>query len=337
MISNTINNSIPWVEKYRPSTLENIVLDDWNKKILNSILSSNYFPNTLFFGPPGTGKTTTIINLIKKYQHKYYGKSCNELIIHLNASDERGIDTIRSQIQDFIKSKNLFTKGNKFVILDEVDYMTKNGQLALKTLVEKYKHNVSFCLICNYISKIDKPLQDLCIHFRFTQLPKQYIKKYLTHIVDEENIEITNDVLDYIITYYKSDIRSMINYIQINQYNLLNMELLNEEKFAHLYNLFINNHTEYQTETQEIIYQQTQQEYKKYINLLKKKCNIHERNLLKQFCYYLFFNNLKCGKGQKLIDIIHFILHNNEIPSEHLFDYLWSNLNGSDNNSISKL
>ena len=149
---------IPWVEKYRPTHFEDIVLDKNNRIIFNNIIKSKYIPNLLLYGPPGTGKTTTIINLINKFQQE--NDQVNKgLMIHLNASDERGIDIIRNQINVFVNSKTLFSKGTKFIILDEVDYMTKNAQLALKYLLQEYQENIRFCLICNYISKIDESLQ----------------------------------------------------------------------------------------------------------------------------------------------------------------------------------
>ena len=104
----------------------------------------------LFYGPPGTGKTTTIINLVNAYQSKLNMRN-RGLMIHLNASDERGIDIIRNQIYQFVKTKNLFETGYKFVVLDEVDYMTKNAQQALKYLLQTCGNNVKFFLICNYI------------------------------------------------------------------------------------------------------------------------------------------------------------------------------------------
>ena len=99
------SQSIPWVEKYRPTEFSNIVLDTTNRNIFENIIKKEYFPNLLFYGPPGTGKTTTIINLINEYQRRH-SKLNKENIIHLNASDERGIDIIRNQIQQFVKSKN---------------------------------------------------------------------------------------------------------------------------------------------------------------------------------------------------------------------------------------
>ena len=132
----------PWVEKYRPNTFDEIVLDPLNKKILENIIKEKYFPNLLFYGPPGTGKTTSIINLIKSFQSHSNSKN---LMIHLNASDERGIDIIRNQINSFVNSKSLFNNGMKFVVLDEVDYMTKNAQIALRYLLQGYNSNVRFC------------------------------------------------------------------------------------------------------------------------------------------------------------------------------------------------
>ena len=128
---NLNNGGVPFTEKYRPTNFDDIVLDPFNKQILSNIIETSYFPNLLFYGPPGTGKTTTIINLINSYQTKLKNKN-KDLIIHLNASDERGIDIIRNQISFFVNSKPLFNNGMKFVILDEVDYMTKNAQQALR-------------------------------------------------------------------------------------------------------------------------------------------------------------------------------------------------------------
>ena len=122
--------SIPWVEKYHPDVFEDIVLDPINKTILNNICNSKNFPNLLLYGPPGTGKTTTIINTINKYQETH-NEVHKGLVIHLNASDERGIDIIRNQIRQFVNSDTLFVTGKKFVILDEVDYMTKHAQQSL--------------------------------------------------------------------------------------------------------------------------------------------------------------------------------------------------------------
>jgi replication factor C subunit 3/5 len=213
------NDYLPWVEKYRPDNLEDIVLSKYNKATLINMIKQKYIPNMLLYGPPGTGKTTTVINLIKNYQ-KLNNELNQGLLIHLNASDERGIDIIRNQIQVFVNSNGLFKKGIKFVVLDEVDYMTKNAQQALKQLIQEYNESVRYFLICNYISKVDQSLQQEFILMRFSQLPKEDILIYLNMIIDKENIKISNKVLNYIINNFNYDIRSMINYLQANQNNI---------------------------------------------------------------------------------------------------------------------
>jgi replication factor C subunit 3/5 len=221
------NTTIPWVEKYRPTSFDEIVLDDINQKILKNIIQKNIFPNLLLYGPPGTGKTTTIINLVNAYQKKYNQKS-KGLMIHLNASDERGIDIIRNQISQFVNSSALFVNGLKIVVLDEVDYMTKNAQQALKYLLHEFTGNVRFCLICNYISRIDESLQNEFLHLRFNQLPSEKIIEFLTNISHCENIEL-GDNIQYIQKIFKSDIRSMINYMQSNYLNLKDKKVISKE------------------------------------------------------------------------------------------------------------
>jgi DNA polymerase III delta prime subunit len=210
------NNSVPWMEKYRPIEFDQIVLDPINKQILQNVIEQSHFPNLLFYGPPGTGKTTTIINLINAYQTKI-GSRNKDLIIHLNASDERGIDIIRNQISVFVNSKALFRGGMKFVILDEVDYMTKNAQQALRYLLQNFSNNVRFCLICNYISKIDEGLQNEFIRLRFNQLPKADIVLFLKNISKAEKLNMSDESIISIQNLYRSDIRSMINFMQSNQ------------------------------------------------------------------------------------------------------------------------
>ena len=208
----------PWIEKYRPKKFNEIVLDKFNRKILINIINTGDFPNIILYGPPGTGKTTTIINLIREYQEKHNEKNKN-LVIHLNASDDRGIDIIRNQIISFVRSKTLFVTGKKFIVLDEVDYMTKNAQCALRTLIQQCPENVIFCLICNYISRMDTSLQNEFVRLRFSQLPEKKIIEFINNIKECEKINISNqDIMD-LQKMYKSDIRSIINHIQSNCMN----------------------------------------------------------------------------------------------------------------------
>jgi replication factor C subunit 3/5 len=234
-------DNCPLVEKYRPDRFENIVLDEYNSTILNNIIETSYFPNIILYGPPGTGKTTTILNLITKYQEKH-GKRSISSTIHLNASDERGIDTIRNQINTFVKSNPLFDTGMKFVVLDEVDYMTASAQQALKYILQKHPNNVRFCLMCNYISKIDEGLLSEFIVLRFNQLPEELITQFLENIVEKESLDIDKQTIKHIQQLYKSDMRSMINCIQNNQHNNLELSrnILTNQFAEELYTMFID-------------------------------------------------------------------------------------------------
>jgi replication factor C subunit 3/5 len=264
-------NNIPWIEKYRPENFENIVLDEYNKILLNNIVEMDHFPNILFYGPPGTGKTTTIINLINKYQEKYNQKN-KDLMIHLNASDERGIDIIRNQISQFVNSKCLFNKGLKFVILDEVDYMTKNAQQALKYLLQNYPENVRFCLICNYISRIDESLQNEFMRCRFNKLPNDEVTKFINKIIKNENMNINNESIKKIIQNFNNDLRSIINYLQCNQNNIDNFKLID--------NTFWMNFTEV-LKNKDIV------EVKQYLQDISLEYHYEQKMILKEYINYL--------------------------------------------------
>ena len=300
-------NHCPWVEKYRPSTLENIVLDDMNKTILQNIIIKNTFPNLLFYGPPGTGKTTTIINLIEKYQEVYNQKDTS-LKIHLNASDERGIEVIRNQINNFVNTKTFFTKGLKFVILDEVDYMTKNAQQALHYLIQQYSDNIRFCLICNYVSKIESSLQNEFIHLRFSQLPETDVFRFLKNIVEKEQINISDDNIKAIIGIFKSDIRSMINFIQGNHDDTgLNVNIMTDIKWE----TFIST-------LKKII-------RKSRTNYIKKMCIEHNMEIksfvLDFFLYVIKTSQCFCNVNE--FEILEFISHS-DIKDTYLLNYMIS-------------
>lgn len=211
-------NTIPWVEKYRPCVFDGIILTNHNKVILENVVSNQFNVNMLFYGPPGTGKTTTIINMIKKYQADKQAN--NGLVMHLNASDDRGIELIRNQLYSFVNSNNLFGEGKKIIVLDEADYMTKLAQQALKILVERYNDSIRFVLICNYITKIESSLQNILMHIRFNHLPIKQIIDHLFDICKRENITIPKKALRVVQEKFRYDIRSMINFLQFNYVEL---------------------------------------------------------------------------------------------------------------------
>ena len=305
------SQTIPWVEKYRPTQFDKIVLDPLNKKIMENILSFNHFPNLLFYGPPGTGKTTTIINLVSAYQEKYNQKN-KGLMIHLNASDERGIDVIRNQINSFVNSTGLFTKGLKFVILDEVDYMTKNAQQALKYLLQSYSKNVRFCLICNYISRIDESLQNEFIRLRFNQLPEREIVGFLKNISINENINLDDKIILSIQKLYKSDIRSMINYMQSTQDSLGNINVIDNEVWKDLTQMFTNKNNK-----NKII---------KTFYKISDKYNIELKNLIKDYINFIIRYN-SFYVNSEFLDFVEFIMHINEPNIVYLLNYTILKLN----------
>jgi DNA polymerase III delta prime subunit len=297
--------TIPWVEKYRPSKLNDIVLDPLNKSIIDRIIETNHFPNILLYGPPGTGKTTTIINLVNNFQEKHNQQN-KGLMIHLNASDERGIDIIRSQIHQFVNSNSLFHNGMKFVILDEVDYMTKNAQQALKYLLQGFNNSVRFCLICNYISRIDESLQNEFMRIRFNQLPEADIINFLSTISTKEELYIPIEKLKSIQRLFKSDIRSMINYIQSNQSIINNKDIVDDDIWNALTVLLTDD-----------------KKYKESIKQLHKisaDYNIEIKNIIKDYLNYIIHYKPEY-LNYNFLKFTEFIMHLHEPRVEYVINY----------------
>ena len=303
--------NIPWVEKYRPNVFDNIVLDPINKVILQNIIETSYFPNLLFYGPPGTGKTTTIVNLVNSYQEKNDQKNSG-LMIHLNASDERGIDIIRNQINQFVHSKTLFNKGMKFVILDEVDYMTKNAQQALRYLLQNYSSSVRFCLICNYISRIDEGLQNEFIRLRFNQLPEQKIIYFLKNIAENEKLQITEKSIHLIQQLYDSDIRSMINFMQSNQ-NIVDSDfyIIHDSIWEILYNKLVTN--------------EPLPKLNSFIHDIAMNYNIDKKNIIKDYLNYIIRNKPNMITKELLL-FIENIMHSQDCKNSYYINYSLSRL-----------
>ena len=292
-INNDNNVNDPWCEKYRPECYDNIILNKSNKIIFDNMLNSNKLYNLLFYGPPGTGKTTTVINLINKIQIENYGKIFKSLIIHLNASDDRGIDIIRNNIYNFINSENIFTNGTKFIILDEVDYMTKIAQQALKCIIQENNNkDVIFCLICNYISKIDYSLVDEFIKIKFNNLPKNKIMNFLENINNKENLNLSEKTKNIIIDYFNSDIRNMLNFLQSNKY--LNIVVLQNNILEKLFNTNLT------------------KSYIIFNNNIKSIENLYRLTvfqILKKYIYYILINKINYI-NKSIINDYEYIIHN---------------------------
>ena len=303
-----MNIFTPWVEKYRPNTFDDIVLDPLNKTILENIIKNEHFPNLLFYGPPGTGKTTSIINLIKAYQENSQNQN---LMIHLNASDERGIDIIRNQINSFVNSKSLFNNGMKFVILDEVDYMTKNAQIALRYLLQSYKSNVRFCLICNYISRIDEALQNEFVRLRFNQLPEREIITFLNVINEKENLQYSDETIQLIQKLFNSDIRSMINYMQSNEQIIYNKKIIQTELWDKITDDIKNKDLD---------------ENLHFISKLSNEYNIEKKNIIKNYLNYLI-RNKKHLINNSFLSFVENIMHISELNTDYMIPYSILKLN----------
>ena len=299
-----MNENIPWTEKYRPSRFDNIVLDPYNKILFTNMIENKYFPNLLLYGPPGTGKTTTVINLINEYQRV---KKTKSQVIHLNASDERGIDIIRNQIYQFVKTKNLFETGYKFVVLDEVDYMTKNAQQALKYLLQTCGNNVKFFLICNYISKIELSLQHEFVCVRFNQLPKQKIREFIREMCVKEDVNLTDQTIDNIQNLHKSDIRSMINFIQLNQNVIVQQSnIIDDTVWKRLYDLFDG--------------EKDRTKIKVFINRLSIHYNIDKKQIIRDYYNYLILNHPELINSETL-EKMETVIHNYDCNIDVLINY----------------
>ena len=303
-----MNTFTPWVEKYRPTKFDDIVLDPLNKELLENIIKTGHFPNLLFYGPPGTGKTTSIINLINSYQSNINNKN---LMIHLNASDERGIDIIRNQINNFVNSKSLFNDGMKFIILDEVDYMTKNAQIALRYLLQNYKPHVRFCLICNYISRIDEALQYEFVRLRFNQLPEKEIINFLNIININEKLNYNSDTIYLIQQLFNSDIRSMINYMQSNEQLIYNKKIIQEKLWEKISFNIINKNLN---------------ENLKYISSISNEYNIEKKNIIKNYLNYLI-RNKKNIVNCNFLSFIENIMHISDLNISYMLPYTILQLN----------
>jgi len=235
--------SEPWTEKYRPINIKDIILNENNEKIINNMINKNYYPNCIFYGPPGTGKTTTILCLINEYKKKY---NCSKNYIHLNASHERGVDIIRNQIYNFIEKKNFFNNCRKFILLDEIDSMTKQAQQNLYNILKKSNNDVTFILICNYLNKIIDTIRNslFIVHFNKTSL---ICDNYIKRCIKKESVNITKYKLDLIKKNNYHDLRSIVNNIQnydksdyiIND-NIIQNLITKKNTLLNLNNILIN-------------------------------------------------------------------------------------------------
>jgi replication factor C subunit 3/5 len=189
-----MNDFLPWVEKYRPKSIDDIISHDQNIKTIKQLLLNNALPHLLFHGSPGTGKTSTINTIA----HEIYGDNIKFMIMKLDASDDRGINSVREDIKGFAEKSNMFYTGVKLIILDEADAMTFDAQFALRRIIEKYSESIRFCLICNYDNKLIPAIKSRCANFRFNNISSKHISLKIENIIKLENLNYDQNIIDTI-------------------------------------------------------------------------------------------------------------------------------------------
>lgn len=210
------------VEKYRPATLADVSGHQDILATVNKFVDSNRLPHLLLYGPPGTGKTSTVLALARRI---YGPENMRQMVLELNASDDRGIDVVREQIKTFASTKQIFSMGGasrtggslaayKLIILDEADAMTNTAQMALRRIMEKYTANTRFCIIANYSHKLSPALLSRCTRFRFSPLKEADIRVLVDKVIEEEDVKILPEATDSLVKLSKGDMRRALNVLQ---------------------------------------------------------------------------------------------------------------------------
>ena len=200
-----------WTEKYRPQKLDEIVGQEPVIKRLKSFVESKHLPHLLFAGKQGVGKTTAALCLANELFGRENRRSN---FLELNASDERGIDTIRIKIKDFARTRPIGEVPFKIIYLDEADALTRDAQQALRRTMEMYSEICKFILACNYSSKLIEPIQSRCVVFRFKPISKEDTIKFLDMICQKEKLKYDKEAMEEIAKESMGDLRKAINILQ---------------------------------------------------------------------------------------------------------------------------
>jgi replication factor C small subunit len=202
----------PWVEKYRPRTLSEVVAQSEIIRRLQAFVRDPAMPHLIFAGPAGTGKTTSALALVRDLQGEHMKR--NATFMELNASDARGINVIRTTVKDFARIQPPPGVPFKVLILDEADNMTSFAQQALRRTMENFTRNCRFILICNYSNKIILPIQSRCAMFRFSKLAPSDIIARVRYVAECEHVVTTPEGMDALEYVSNGDLRRAVNYLQ---------------------------------------------------------------------------------------------------------------------------
>ncbi len=199
-----------WIEKYRPRKFFDVKGQDKIIERLSAFVKQKNIPHMLFAGPSGCGKTTLSLIIAKEL----YGDNWKSNFLDLNASDDRGIDVVRTTIKDFARTKSIGTDLQKIVYLDECDSLTSEAQQALRRTMENFSQTARFILSCNVSSKIIEPIQSRCAIFRFKLLDKKNVSIIVENVCKNEKVKIDDEAINAIYDVCEGDVRKAINILQ---------------------------------------------------------------------------------------------------------------------------
>ncbi len=201
---------MPWTEKYRPKSLNEVIGQKPIVERLKAFVKGKNFPNMIFAGSAGIGKTTCAVALA----NDLYNGNLAGAFKELNASDARGIDVIRGEVKEFAKTISIASVPIKIIFLDEADALTSDAQHALRRTMEKFAAETRFIISANYANKIIEPIQSRCVVFRFKSLTREDMLEYINRIKEGEHLELDNDAIDALIYVSDGDLRKLTNTLQ---------------------------------------------------------------------------------------------------------------------------
>ena len=210
-------DDLPWIEKYRPSKISDILFDDILREKFNRIITTKLYPNLILMGNPGVGKTSTLLAFVRQVTGRYY----NEAVLELNASDNRGLDIVDKMIIHFCKKIVTDRNGKpikKFIIFDEADNITPKAQYVISDLIDQFNETTIFTFTCNDSTQIIESIQSKSIIVKFNKVSEKNMMFRLKEICSIEKITISDDIIKEIITNSEGDMRSA----------LINLEVINK-------------------------------------------------------------------------------------------------------------